>query len=595
MKNILLTVMFAALTATSWAAKANTAPFSVRQSDGTTITVRLHGDEHFSWYTTTDNVILARSGNNFYIADIDAKGNITPTSQLAHEKTERSINELSLVKKQNLKAFFSEEADNNRMAQRREPIAPTSNPPYFPSTGTPTAIVILVEFQDTKFTVSDPKTVFDQYLNGDEQTEMGYGESLNHGSVKKYFTDMSFGAYQPTFDIVGPVTLSKDMSYYGKNSGSVKDVNCDEMIKEACTLASAQIDFSTLKYDSDADGIADLVYVIYAGYGESNGADPSTIWPKSGIGNFGTYNGVSVQRYGVNNELNANPDVTDGMFATPKINGIGLFCHEFSHCIGLPDLYPYSAEAQIDNQSMEYWSIMDGGEYTYYGYCPTAYTAWERETLGWHTITPLENNASITATPVSDGGQSYKMVNDADKSEYIVLENIQKKDWNRYAIGHGLIAYHVKWSKSTVAFNDHPNETPGRPGFALIPADGILISSYNSEYTTAEYQNSHKGDPFPGENNVTSLTDDKGLPNFTWYTNGPEVNKALRNITEDTATGTVTFNYVHNTSTGIGLPSVTPTESDKRVYTINGAYVGNDASAAGKGIYIVGGKKVIMK
>lgn len=218
MKNILLTVMLAALTATSWAAKANTAPFSVRQSDGTTITVRLHGDEHFSWYTTTDNVILARSGNNFYIADIDAKGNITPTSQLAHEKTERSINELSLVKKQNLKAFFSEEADNNRMAQRREPIAPTSNPPYFPSTGKPTAIVILVEFQDTKFTVSDPKTVFDQYLNGDEQTEMGYGESLNHGSVKKYFTDMSFGAYQPTFDIVGPVTLSKDMSYYGKTA-----------------------------------------------------------------------------------------------------------------------------------------------------------------------------------------------------------------------------------------------------------------------------------------------------------------------------------------------------------------------------------------
>lgn len=102
------------------------------------------------------------------------------------------------------------------MAQRREPIAPTSNPPYFPSTGTPTAIVILVEFQDTKFTVSDPKTVFDQYLNGDEQTEMGYGESLNHGSVKKYFTDMSFGAYKPTFDIVGPVTLSKTCHIMGK-------------------------------------------------------------------------------------------------------------------------------------------------------------------------------------------------------------------------------------------------------------------------------------------------------------------------------------------------------------------------------------------
>ena len=586
--------MLMACAVTSRAAKANSTPFSVKQSDGTTITVRLHGDENFSWYTTMDNVVLARSGNDFFIADIDAIGNITPTAQLAHEKEERSSNEISLIKKQNLKAFFSDNADKNRIPMLREPIAPTYNPPYFPSTGSPTAIVILVEFKDEKFTVNDPQAVFDQYLNGDEQKEMGYGESLNYGSVKKFFTDMSFGKYQPNFDIIGPVTLSKDMAYYGKNSGSTKDVNCSEMIKEACALASEKTDFSTPKYDINADGIVDLVYIIYAGYGESNGADPNTIWAKSGIGSFGTYNGMSVQRYGLNNELNSNPYVTSGMFVTPKINGIGLFCHEFSHCLGLPDLYPYSAAAQIDNQAMEYWSIMDGGEYTYYGYCPTAYTAWEREALGWHSITTLENNATITATPISDGGQSYKMVNNADESEYIVLENIQKKGWNSYSIGHGLIAYHVKWPKSTVAFNDRPNEIPEKPGFALIPADGILISSYNQELKT-EYQSSHKGDPFPGEKNVTSLTYDMGLPNFRWYTEGPEVKKALRNITEDTTAGTVTFNYMHDTSTAIGIPSVIPTEDDTRIYTINGTYIGNDKSAAGKGIYITGGKKIIMK
>ena len=86
-----------------------------------------------------------------------------------------------------------------------------------------------------------------------------------------------------------------------------------------------------------------------------------------------------------------------------------------------------------------------------------------------------------------------------------------------------------------------------------------------------------------------------GLPNFRWYTEGPEVKKALRNITEDTTAGTVTFNYVHDTSTAIGMPSVTQTEDDTRVYTINGTYIGNDKSAAGKGIYITGGKKIIMK
>jgi len=292
----------------------------------------------------------------------------------------------------------------------------------------------------------------------------------------------------------------------------------------------------------------------------------------------------------------ANPDITAGTFATPKIQGIGLFCHEFSHCIGLPDIYPTTNIARRDNQAMEYWDIMDGGEYTYYGYYPTAYTAWEREVLGWHTITELTESQTVTATPVNDGGQSYKMVNPNDQNEYFVIENIQRQGWNSYQLGHGLIVYHVKYPYDYVNFYDRPNNSAGKPALALVPADSMLISSYNKDYTTSEYQKNHSGDPFPGTSEVQTLTYEQLLPNFLWYESGPEVKKSLLNITENTSLRTVSFNYVHNTTDGIE-PTIAaePQTRDKGVYTVDGTYLGTKLPTSARGIYIVDGKKVLVK
>ena len=595
MKRLSIIICLVAISIISWAAKANRKPFTVTQTDGTQITVILNGDEHFSWYATTDGILLTRNGNNFYIADIDAEGNLRSTMQLAHNPQERSADEKLAIKKQNKNLFFSDNVETKRAAKRREPLNPTSNPAYFPHNGNPTAIVILVNYNDTKFTVEKPEMVFEQYLNGDEQKDYGCGENLNYGSVNKYFKDMSNGLFSPQFDIVGPVTLSKNMEYYGRNSGTSKDINCSEMVAEACQLANNIIDFSDPKYDSNNDGEIDLVYIIYAGYGENNGASENTIWPKSGIGNFGIYNGKKVRRYGVNNELNATPDINSGMFASPKINGIGIFCHEFSHCLGLPDLYPYSATAQIDNQAMEYWSIMDGGEYVYYGYYPTAYTAWEREVLGWHSITKLEKSTEITISAVNSGGRSYKMINDNDPTEYMVMENIQRSGWNRYVPGHGLLVYHVKWPTETVSYLQRPNEIPGKPGFAVIPADGILISSYNNNYTSDEYLKNHRGDTFPGTSEITNLTYEQGLPNYTWYTEGPVVNKSLKNITEDTTSGTVTFNYIDDTTTDIQNPTDKTGRPNNAIYSTDGIYLGENQSKLKKGLYISNHKKIVIK
>lgn len=595
-KTLLLVSYFFIKATTLWAAKANPMPFVATQSDGTTLTVRLRGDENFSWFSTLDGVILSRSGNDFFIADIDENGDITPTTLLAHEKTARSFLEMNAVAKQNTAVFFSKDAQQRRLSRQNISINTNSKPSYFPHSGSPTAIVILVNFLDVKFTVNDPVVSFNQFLNGDEQEDYGYGENMNYGSVRKYFSDMSNGEFTPNFEVVGPVTVTDSMKYYGADKNGYQDYNYLEMVRQACTLASTQIDFSDSKYDADDDGYIDLLYVIYAGYGQSNNASDETIWPKSSTSYVGTYDGKKVSRHGVSNELNANPYITSGTFATPKIDGIGLFCHEFSHCLGLPDIYPYTESARIDNQEMEYWDLMDGGEYTKNGYYPTAYTAWEREVMGWHTITELTESQTVTATPVNSGGQSYKMVNPNDQDEYFVIENVQRQGWNSYLYGHGLIVYHVKYPYEYVNSYSRPNDVAGKPGIALVPADSILISSYNEDYTSKQYRDSHYGDPFPGTSEVEKLTYEQSLPNFLWYTSGPTVNKSLLNITENTSAGTVTFDYVHDTTSSINTPiAIRQQAHNKGVYTADGVYIGTELPKTVHGLYIVDGKKVLVK
>jgi len=543
-----------AIVTTTYAAKAYSGILTSHQSDGTTIEVRM------------------------------------PTATLAHLPSLRSDSERILAAGQNRELFFSAATETMNKAARHEPLG-TATPSYFPHTGTPKAIVILVEFDDTKFTVSDPAKVFDQYLNAEQLDDFGHAEQANYGSVAQYFSDMSFGQYRPQFDVYGPVTVSQKAAYYGQNLYGQTDSYFEYFLRDAADAAVDMVDFSSSEYDADGDGYVDLVYFIYAGYGESNGADANTIWPKSGTRNIGTYGGKKLCRYGVNNELNMYPDFSG--FDAPQINGIGLFCHEFSHTLGLPNLYPTSASACVDNQEMEYWSVMDGGEYVYYGYYPTAYTSWERETMGWKSIEELTGDTHIEAKPLDDGGTCYKFCNPDDDTDYMVMDVVEKTGWNSHMPGHGLLVYHVCWMDDEVNLWQSVNNTAGSPNMAVVPADGLLISSYNTNYTSSQYSKSHRGDPFPGTSSVTSLSASLSLPNYAWYSGTTTVAQGLANISEDTEAGTVSFDFYADFTTGINGISAEQNTSHT-VYDLQGREM-NMASPLSPGIYISGGKAKIIK
>jgi immune inhibitor A len=617
MRKILLSICFTFFTLTLFASKADPTIATIKQSDGTTLRVCLHGDKDVSWYTTTDGVVLKQINGNYYIANIDEQGILSCSNQLAHELEVRNDIEKRLVKHQNRDLFISKVKEITQKNARKISIA-NANPPYFPHMGNPKVLVILAEFSDVSFADSNAREVFDSYLNTEGRGNT-FAENAakgdytltngNYGSVSQYFNDMSFGAFKPLFDVYGPYKVNAKSNSYRKKREKSDDYinNASSLVKEVCDLAKDDIDFSL--YDSNDDNIVDLIYIIYAGYGSNiTGNDEELIWPHASETSTGySYNGKKIDRYGVSQELNGYP----GSYTTQpdkQINGIGVFCHEFSHAMGLPDMYPKNANVW-DNQEMEAWDLMDCGCY-FSARCPSAYTAWEREAMGWMSVDTLfVDEKNIEFDPIDFGGKAYRFMNpnDKNKREYFMLENIQDRRWNQRRQAHGLLVYHVNYASDVVGLSDYPNNVEGKPRMAVVPADGWVMSSYKvgddkyknpvtgKAYTTTDFINNIAGDPFPGTQNVTELKYEMNLPNYSWQIGDPEVKQAIVNIRENTETGTITFDYVTDITNAIDRTIVDVKTVDNTIYSLDGRKVSHDINQLNKGIYIRNNKKFIVK
>ena len=600
MRRILLLLAVSLTTAMAWAVKADPTPIVVTQPDGTRLTVVLHGDEHINWYSTLDGVLLVQTKAGYFVADIDDNGELTATRQLAHDRNERQATELTLVEQQPRDRFFAAsqqkllKQSSARKAQHIKEVAT-----LFPHTGTPKALILLVDFPDEPFSLPAPKKSFEQYLNGSgEPVDYGNGENRNYGSVKEYFHDSSNGAFTPQFDIYGPYHLRQNLhTVYGVGRSD----NIRELMKDACTAANADVNFAD--YDANNDGKVDLVYIIYAGYSASvNGNVETCIWPKSGSGNFnGTYDGKSIMRYGVNNELNYWPSATSSKI----INGIGLFCHEFSHCLGLPDMYPKEIATgyKHNNQGMETWDVMDNGCYSNNGYCPVPYTAWEQEVMGWNTIEELKGYYDeLVIDPLEKpGSKAYKVVNPKNEREYVVLQNIQNVYWHSATgrigygrdaqrkvlysnLAHGLLAYRVCYAKDEVYLDDYPNNLLGQARMLVLPASGDLL---NADITEDEaHAKQFASHPYPGEKNVTAINNFKLMDGTTLKCTAENIKESdyqivIEKLSIDEATGISDINVdkQHNAT----------------IYTLDGRVAGTSLKSLKPGVYVRNGKKIVKR
>lgn len=266
---------------------------------------------------------------------------------------------------------------------------------------------------------------------------------------------------------------------------------------------------------------------------------------------MGTYDGKTVSRFGINNELNNKPaDTQDGKY---YINGIGLFCHEFSHTLGLPDIYPTNGITD-HNQSPEYWDVMDMGNYQADGYQPIPYSPWEKSIVGWKQPTLLSDTEAkqIKLEPYDKASDAYKIIANS-QGKYLLLQNIRNEGWYKEALGYGLLVWRIDYDDlPSVNLGDNPNNTTGKPRVMIVPADGMVYNSYNRTVSDNDIITSLQNDPFPTYkagsateyevNSLTSIT----------LNNSVDTSHPLYNITKDEATGLVTFDYLKNFSpTGI--------------------------------------------
>lgn len=277
--------------------------------------------------------------------------------------------------------------------------------------GTKKGLVILAEFTNSKFKSGHDLALYRRIAN-----EVNYSDNNFRGSIKDYFKAQSHGQFELDFDVAGICQLQHPYAYYGKNSND-NDVRAGQMVAEACLWAHEQgFDFS--KYDWDGDGEVDQVFVLYAGHGEASYKDANTIWPHmyylsaSDYGKPLSLDGVTVDTYACSSELNG-----DG-----NLDGIGTFCHEFSHCMGFPDLYDTSYAGWF---GMGDFDLMCSGSYNGDGICPAGYSAYEKAQCGWLTLkdmTNIEQETSIVGVqPMSADGDAYIIKNKGHEDEYYIL------------------------------------------------------------------------------------------------------------------------------------------------------------------------------
>ncbi|MDE6136360.1 MAG: M6 family metalloprotease domain-containing protein, partial [Muribaculaceae bacterium] len=361
---------------------------------------------------------------------------------------------------------------------------------HFPSMGKQKGLVVLVEYTDTKFnTAYDPADYFARMLN-----EPGFSDYSATGSAVDFFRESSMGQFEPEFDVYGPITLSRNMAYYGGNDWYGNDSNPQKMVIEACQQLDATVDFS--QYDRDGDGYIDNVFVFYAGRGEASGGSADTVWPHSWDVSAAesvtyTFDGVILDHYACSNEWEGS-----------RPDGVGTFVHEFSHVMGLPDLYATSYTSAFTPGA---WSAMDYGPYNNNGCTPPLYSAYERYSLGW--IEPLPIGGPINATLYPIGTNQAGIIATGDPEEYFLVENRQQTGWDTYIPGHGMLVWHVDydsyvWSRNVV------NNTASHQYVDIEEADGI-----QSESTRA-------GDAFPGTSGKTSFTATTSPAMKTWAGKG---------------------------------------------------------------------------
>jgi M6 family metalloprotease-like protein len=517
---LLLFLLAISLFQTGFSSPAYPKRVKFTQPDGSTITITLKGDEHNKWAVTSDGYTLLSNSKGFFEYAInDNRGYLIPSGVVAKDIDKRTTEDKEILSKTKKGLFYSKE--QLQMLKSIRAIKAKEAQKSFPTTGNRKLICILMGFKDKAFTKTQAD--FNNLFNQTNYTTNGAT-----GSVKDYYLENSYNQFNLTVTVAGPYTASQNMSYYGANDSDGYDVKPDVLVTEAVTAADADVNFAD--FDNDNDGNVDGVYVIYAGYGEEAGAPTNTIWAHAWEIPAKTCDGKIITSYSCSSELSGTSGTT--------MTSIGVICHEFGHVLGAPDYYDTDYETGGQYEGTGEWDLMASGSWNNDGITPAHHNAYTKTMIyGWGVATTLTDGTSITIPSSKTNSSAFYRINTATTDEFYLIENRQQTGFDAYAPGHGLIIYHV--SKDIVSHFDN-NDINAKAPQLMYPVCASATTNPGSTATT--YGNINSGGcPFPGSSNKTSFTDATTPSMKSWL--GVATNKPITNISENTSTGIITFDF----------------------------------------------------
>lgn len=508
------------------------------------------------------------------------------------------LSSLSAGKEDICPAHFSQSRRTSRamMATSPDGLGEFGTPSrgVLPSLGAPIIPIVMVEFSDVAFQASTTPARIDSLFDADDHALSPRAK----GSVRDYYRAQSYGRFAPHFKVVGKVRVSRPRAYYGANSAASKNINIGELYREAIDLAQkGGADFSAFV----VGGRVPLTVLLHAGPGEHDSFEAGNEdYPWAHFSeNTLVSGGLRFDSYFVGCELmqsyERDPDTKQPrrdasghpIVAGAELEGIGVFCHEMGHALGLPDFYS-TREAQ---QTPDFHDIMDYAQYGNDGYWPLGYSAYERNYMGWLQLHELTDagpyRLAALHDTVFDAPQAYLIRNAADSKEYYILENRRPSTWFASVLGQGMLVYHLHydvnaWSANVV------NTNPAHLRCVVVPADNVWQNRKTEAVDVADLQGKFQGDFFPGTKGVTELSE-AGAPAMTWYAGGAA--RPIYDIAEE-GMGGITFSFLQPHTTGLSAPTIATTD-DAHVYSLDGRLVkwGN----APAGIYLQHGKKIIVR
>lgn len=507
-KNILLIFVLLFSSLSLLAGPAYPGKIVYTQPDGSTINIYLHGDEWGHWATDDAGNILEQDADGYW--------------RISTRLTRTALESLQ------------EQAAQKRAAaaQVRAEYAQKAASANF---GSPRIPVILVGFSDRAF--SKTAAQFTSFFN-----THGYSENNAIGSVWDYFNENSFGQFTPTFEVLGPVTLDYNMSYYGANSGG-DDIRPEMALVHAAQKLNASVDFS--RYDNDGDGTVDFVIFYYAGFDEAQNGGSNCIWSHAWYLQYSSnvsssdrrFDNVYLNRYFCTAELKGRSGTT--------MCSIGTTCHEFAHTLGLPDFYDANGSTNGDAANMYDYDLMASGSYNADSTTPPYLNSEELTEIGWLSAIPeLTATGSVTLPAINyPGATAYSayMTKTSVSGEYFVYETRGGQRWDA-DLPTGLLVYHVdksssyasRWSSNAV------NNYSAHPCCYVIPAKNP--TSLTNQFTYVD-------------NSTSSLATCMFGSTYKTYTptawNGNQTGFTFTNITYSASNHSVTFTVSNGNTLGV--------------------------------------------